>query len=248
MHVQRFYNCHGNGTLADMECAWMAAAEAAGFRLHNLNEGGANVDVRLRPGHVVYVMAFTDCTKMRVRGESDPNHDKRIKGRDMYTQGTDAYTQGTDAYSEGTDAFSQGTDAFSQGTDKYTRGVDKISRGVDKKTLGTDKVSGLGKRSLRGNGQDKYTLGTHKKTYKKRFIRSTVQWLAAWTLAQSQPGPAFFTRTEIDGHRMPQSQRAKVRLLEAQARQGRAPVPLNVPWATTPTCWNAGQGCQHTYA
>ena len=45
MHVNRFYNCHGNATLADMECMWMAAAKAAGFRLHNLNEGGANVDV-----------------------------------------------------------------------------------------------------------------------------------------------------------------------------------------------------------
>ena len=263
MYCQHFFNCRGNATLGDMECAMMAAAEAAGFRTHNLNGGGSNVDVRLRPGHTIYVMVFKGCTKMRVRGESDINHNKRLTkttlrhlGLDAWTQrtdkvsrGVDKKTLGTDKVSRGVDKYTRGVDKFSLGTDKVSRGLDKVSRGLDKKTLGTDKVArgvdkktlgtdkltrGVDKKTLgtdkvargvdkvslgnglRGNGQDKYTLGTHKKSKKKPFIRSTLQWLAAWTLAQSQPGKAAFTRTEIDGNRMPQSQRKPVRLLEAQ--------------------------------
>ena len=81
--------------------------------------------------------------------------------------------------------------------------------GVDKVTLGT---------GLRGQGQDKFTLGTYKKKLAPYFRRSTAQWLAAWTLAQSRPGRAYISSVKIDGRTIPQSQVRKVRDMEKAAQ------------------------------
>ena len=124
---------------------------------------------------------------------------------------------------QGTAKPFMGTDKVTLGTDKKTLGTDKVTRGVDKKTLGTDKVArGVDKvtlgTGLRGQGQDQYTLGTYKKNLAPYFRRSTEQWLAAWTLAQSRPGRAYISKVKIDGHTIPQSQVRKVRDMEKAAQ------------------------------
>ena len=95
MHVFEYRGeCYG--LLSDEENMSIADAEKQGIPLQNLNGSGANLDVPLTAGHVVYVIAFRGCQVMRVRGASSEKHNKRATGTDKVTLGTDLTGLGLD--------------------------------------------------------------------------------------------------------------------------------------------------------